>query len=308
MLFRDSLLTRLYIILQKADEAVSTDADAAEKKAEKKAKKAAAAAAAATPAAAGETEEAKAKREKAEKKAAKAAKKAAKAAAAASPAAPAAAADDAAAEEDTWVPPVKAAAPAAPATPGASARCFLGNLPYDITDEQVKEFFKECGSVVDLHWLTDKESGQFYGSGFIEFSTAAEAQAACGYAGSDLNGRPVKIEISKPREAKAGGSAQKKPFDVKPLGEKPEGCTTIFMGNLSWDIDEEQMKEWLKDCGAVAQIRWLTDRESGQFKGCGFIDFEDTAAVDKAAAKNGEYLLGRQCRIDYAQSKKKESW
>jgi nucleolin len=51
----------------------------------------------------------------------------------------------------------------------------------------------------------------------------------------------------------------------------------------------------------------LTNRETGEFKGCGFIEFWETGPVDKVVLKNGEDLLGRQVRIDYAGTKK-DSW
>ena len=66
-------------------------------------------------------------------------------------------------------------------------------------------------------------------------------------------------------------------------------------------FDDDQMKAFFKDCGEVSSIRWLTDRDTQQFKGCGFVEFADPdASLDKAAKKNGEMLLGRQVRLDYA--------
>ena len=60
------------------------------------------------------------------------------------------------------------------------------------------------------------------------------------------------------------------------------------------------MKEFFKDCGEVSSIRWVTDKETGDFKGCGFVEFADPdAALDKAAALNGTDLMGRQIRLDY---------
>lgn len=58
-----------------------------------------------------------------------------------------------------------------------------------------------------------------------------------------------------------------------------------------------------QDCGEVKKIRWLTDRESGQFKGCGFVDFYETESVKQAAKKNGQDLLGRAIRIDFAKAR-----
>ena len=97
---------------------------------------------------------------------------------------------------------------------------------------------------------------------------------------------------------KAGGAG--KTFEQS---KKPDGCVTCFLGNLSYDIDDDKCKEFFKDCGEVSKIRWLTDRESGDFKGCGFIEFYDSASTDKAAALSGQDLLGRAIRIDYAKGR-----
>ena len=104
-----------------------------------------------------------------------------------------------------------------------------------------------------------------------------------------------------------GGAAGKTQRPSKPTGEKPEGCTELFCGNLSWSIDEEKVKAFFKKAGAtVVGTRWLNDKESGEFKGIGFVEFADTADVDKAVGLGGEALDGRPIRIDYAGQKKKE--
>ena len=186
-------------------------------------------------------------------------------------------------------------------------RCFLGNLSYTIRSEDVREFFKDCGRITDIHWLTDKVSDEFCGSAFIAFGTPEETKAALAKAGEDLMGRPLKIDLAKPRAPRADGSAaggfKKKPFEVKPLGPKPDGCNTVFMGNLSYQIDEDAVKTFFADCGEISNIRWLTDRETGDFKGCGFCEFASSDSVDGVVAKNGQDLMGRPVRLDYSTPK-----
>lgn len=62
------------------------------------------------------------------------------------------------------------------------------------------------------------------------------------------------------------GDGGKSPFNKAP-SEKPEGCTTVFVGNLSWNADENMLREAFAECGNVIDVRISKDRETGQSKG-----------------------------------------
>lgn len=47
-------------------------------------------------------------------------------------------------------------------------RIFLGNLPFKITDELIHECFGEFGTIEGIHWVTDKATGQFYGTASVD--------------------------------------------------------------------------------------------------------------------------------------------
>ena len=58
--------------------------------------------------------------------------------------------------------------------------------------------------------------------------------------------------------------------------------------------------EFFKDCGGeMVGLRWLTHKDSGDFKGCGYVEFADTETADKAFLLDGSMLLGRPIRIDW---------
>ena len=81
--------------------------------------------------------------------------------------------------------------------------------------------------------------------------------------------------------------------------EKPEGCCSVFVGNLPWSATEEDLKWLFEDCGEIASARIATDKETGKPRGFGHVDFTSTEAVDAAMAKNGADLYGRPVRVDY---------
>jgi nucleolin len=183
----------------------------------------------------------------------------------------------------------------------ANEKLFIGNLAWSITDEVVREFFKDCGELVDIFWLEDKESGKFKGCGFITFDTLEGAKKAYETKkGLELEGRDITIDYAKARPGGNNRTPKKSPFANKKLSARPDNCTTVFCGNLSFDIDDDKMYEFAKDSGEIKAIRWLTDKNSGDFKGCGFVEFYDSDSVDNFVKKNGEQLLGREIRIDYS--------
>jgi len=193
-------------------------------------------------------------------------------------------------------------------------RLFCGNLSWDIDDDTIKEFFKDAGTINDVYWLEDRDTGKFKGCGFVSFDSVEMATKALELNGTELMGRPIKLDFS-PRNRPAGGKGKGSKGKGKGKGkggkggglsEKPEGCTTVFCGNLSFDIDDDAMKKFASDagCAEVKAIRWLSDRDSGDFKGCGFVEFWETEDVDKLVKKNGEDLLGRNIRLDYGGARK----
>ena len=48
--------------------------------------------------------------------------------------------------------------------------------------------------------------------------------------------------------------------------EKPEGCRKLFMGNLSYDIDDDTIVEFFKPAGTLTGLRWLTRKETGELR------------------------------------------
>ena len=80
-------------------------------------------------------------------------------------------------------------------------KLFVGNIPWDATDEDLNKLFAEHGEVTAARIVTDKFSGRSRGFGFVEMATAEGAQAAISALdGQDFMGRPLVVNVSKPRE------------------------------------------------------------------------------------------------------------
>jgi RNA recognition motif-containing protein len=83
---------------------------------------------------------------------------------------------------------------------------YVGNLSYDVKEEDLQEAFKAFGQVESVKIITDKYSGQSKGFGFVEMPSKAEGQSAIdGLNGKDLKGRTLNVNEARPRTESRGG-------------------------------------------------------------------------------------------------------
>ena len=82
---------------------------------------------------------------------------------------------------------------------------YIGNLPYRVTEEHLRQAFEQYGAVTSCTIIKDKMTGQSKGFGFLEMPEAAEAEAAItGWNGRDLMGRRLNVNEARPRPAGGG--------------------------------------------------------------------------------------------------------
>ncbi len=75
----------------------------------------------------------------------------------------------------------------------------------------------------------------------------------------------------------------------------------LYVGNLSWNIDDSKLNELFSEFGKVASASVITDRYSGRSKGFGFVEFADDAEAQKAIdAMNGKEVDGRELKVSEA--------
>jgi len=85
-------------------------------------------------------------------------------------------------------------------------KLYVGGLPYSVTDEQLSELFESHGTVESAKVITERYTDRSRGFGFVEMGTQAEAEAAIqALNGSELDGRSLTVNVSKPREDRSRG-------------------------------------------------------------------------------------------------------
>lgn len=86
-------------------------------------------------------------------------------------------------------------------------KLYVGNLSYDVTDEDLRKAFSAHGKVVSAQVVRDRQSNQSKGFGFVEMPSRSEAHAAISALnGEELKGRAINVNEARPRpEGSQGG-------------------------------------------------------------------------------------------------------
>ena len=88
-------------------------------------------------------------------------------------------------------------------------KLYVGGLSYSVTDDQLTELFQSYGTVESAKVITDRDTDRSRGFGFVEMGTQQEAeQAIKALNGTELEGRTLTVNESKPRENRPGGGSR----------------------------------------------------------------------------------------------------
>ena len=88
----------------------------------------------------------------------------------------------------------------------SEAKLYVGNLPYNVSEDDLRQLFAQAGEVKEVSLILDRETRRPKGFGFVEMVGAAEAAKAIQlFNNYDLNGRPMTVSIARPREERGGG-------------------------------------------------------------------------------------------------------
>ena len=112
--------------------------------------------------------------------------------------------------------------------------------------------------------------------------------------------KSCKKDAKKPQAQKK----EEKPFEKrKPHPAPADGSVEIYVGNLSYDMTEDQLRKEFEAFGKVNDVRLVTNRYNGKSKGFGFVHMPDRGEADKAiAALNDKDIMGRKLKCNVAKN------
>jgi cold-inducible RNA-binding protein len=85
-------------------------------------------------------------------------------------------------------------------------KIYVGNLPYNTTEDDLRTLFAQAGTVSSVTLIKDRDTGQSKGFAFVEMSSQSEAEKAIQtFNGYSMANRPLKVNMARPREERGFG-------------------------------------------------------------------------------------------------------
>lgn len=170
-----------------------------------------------------------------------------------------------------------------------AAEVYVGNLSWNAEEEELRQLFNHCGRIIRVRVLRG-DDGRSKGVGFVGFDAAEGVDAALLLNGSDYMGRTLRVSRSGERGPKKG--------QVE-AGRAVPSTSTVFVGNVSYQCSEEDLRELFSHAGEIKMIRMARDQD-GRTKGFAHIEFTDQEGVARAISYTNTDLKGRQIRVEYS--------
>ncbi len=189
------------------------------------------------------------------------------------------------------------------------AKLFVAGLPDSISEDVLKQLFEATGGkVVGVSLPKDRATGRSRGFGFVTLATPQEAQAARDaldgsvQGGKSISVRPFQAE---PPKRDAAGPRTGPPGARGPGGPATAPDRTLYVGNLPYDITEEEVRILVNGAVAEGTVRvHLPMDPDGRRRGFGFVTMASAEAAKTAAdTLRTADLRGRRLVVNLAHPK-----
>ncbi|XP_050438556.1 RNA-binding protein 34 [Adelges cooleyi] len=177
-----------------------------------------------------------------------------------------------------------------------SRTIFIGNVPVDVKVPTIKALFKDYGeiettrlrsvavknlnkpkrvSVLKKDFHPQRDTANMY----VRFKTVEQAKNALALNATKFEGHTIRVDMALNSDHKQN---------------KKKG---VFIGNLPYNIQEDEVWDFFRDCGVISAVRIVRDNKTGVCKGIGYVDFESKESVELAMQLQGKKLQDRIIRI-----------
>ncbi|XP_014805973.1 PREDICTED: RNA-binding protein 34 [Calidris pugnax] len=173
---------------------------------------------------------------------------------------------------------------------------FVGNLPVSCTVQELRSLFKEYGQIKSIRFrsLVPAEDVLSKKLAAIKHKVHPNAKFINAYVVFKKECDAIKALNENGREFASGFHIR---VDIASKTSSHDNKRSVFLGNLSYDISDDSVREHFSVCGDVVAVRIVRDRRTGLGKGFGYVLFENTDAVHLALKLNDSVLMGRKIRV-----------
>ncbi|XP_064301788.1 RNA-binding protein 34 isoform X1 [Phalacrocorax carbo] len=173
---------------------------------------------------------------------------------------------------------------------------FVGNLPVNCTVQALKSRFKEYGQIKSIRFrsLVPAEDTLSKKLAAIKHKVHPNAKFVNAYVVFKEECDAIKALNENGTEIATGFHIR---VDIASKNNTHDNKRSVFLGNLSYDISDDAVREHFSVCGGVVAVRIVRDRKTGLGKGFGYVLFENTDAVHLALKLNNSVLMGRKIRV-----------
>lgn len=172
---------------------------------------------------------------------------------------------------------------------------FVGGLAWAVDDDRLRSEFEHIGQVISARVITDRDSGRSKGYGYVDFETKQAAEDAVEkMRGAEIEGRSVNVDMSQGKKKPADRAAR--------FGDVPSNPSdTLFVGNLPFDVDQNEVQDLFSQYGTVLSVRLPTHPDTQQPKGFGYVQMGSVDDAKAAFEKLASHPInGRPIRLDYS--------
>ncbi|KAL9253063.1 33 kDa ribonucleoprotein, chloroplastic-like protein [Drosera capensis] len=171
-------------------------------------------------------------------------------------------------------------------------KLYFGNLPWNFDSATLAGIVQEYADPELVEVLYDRETGKSRGFAFVTMGSVEDCNKVIkNLDKTEVGGRNLRVNFAD------------KPRPKEPLF--PETNYRLFIGNLSWSVTSNMLREAFKGVGEVVEARVIYNGETGRSRGYGFVSFATNEAMDAALESlNGLELEGRAIRISIAEGRK----
>ncbi|XP_060677462.1 RNA-binding protein 34 [Hemiscyllium ocellatum] len=179
---------------------------------------------------------------------------------------------------------------------------FVGNLPSDCSKQMIKALFKEFGPIESVRFrsVACAEPKISKRLATIQKKIHPKRNSVNAYIVFEQDSDAVRALTKNGCEIQTGFHIR---VDLASKSKIHDHRRSIFLGNLSYDISEDEVREHFSECGAIESVRIVRDHESGMGKGFGYVLFQNTDAVTLALKLNNSELKGRKVRVNHSLKK-----